>query len=166
MPDTFIKIASVTVGSGGTTNLNFTSIPQTYTDLLLVYSLRGSSAAANQEFSMFLNNNGSGYSFRSLTGTGTAAVSNSGSSTANVMGTAATATSSTFSNGQVYFPNYTGSTNKSYSIDQVTENNATTAYTDLRAGLWSNTAAITEISMQGSTIQQYSTATLYGIKNS
>jgi hypothetical protein len=52
-------------------------------------------------------------------------------------------TANTFGNIQIYFPNYAGSTNKSYSVDSVTENNETVAYQTILAGLWSNTAAIT-----------------------
>ena len=157
------KIAQVDVGAGGVTSIDFTSIPQTFTDLILMFSLRGSNADVRQEFSMFLNNNGSGYSFRSFLGSGSSASSTNSAATAPPDGTAATATAGTFSNGQVYFPNYAGSTNKSYSLDQVTENNGTSSYQILTMGLWSNTAAINQISVQGTTIQQYSSCSLYGI---
>ena len=81
----------------------------------------------------------------------------------------ATATASTFGNGDIYIPNYAGSNYKSASADTVSENNASTGYDDMTAGLWSNTAAITSIaisSFTSSTIIQYSTFYLYGIKNS
>ena len=38
--NTLVKIQTVTVGSGGASSIDFTSIPQTYTDLCLVYSAR------------------------------------------------------------------------------------------------------------------------------
>ena len=59
--------------------------------------------------------------------------------------------------------------NKSVSIDSVTESNDTSyGYQALVAGLWSNSAAITNITLTPETgnYAQYSTATLYGIKNS
>ena len=40
MATTYTLISSVTVGSGGAANIEFTSIPSTYTDLLLKYYLR------------------------------------------------------------------------------------------------------------------------------
>jgi hypothetical protein len=47
------------------------------------------------------------------------------------------------------------------------ENNATLSLMNLAAGLWSNTSAITSIKITAvGTFEQYSTATLYGIKNS
>jgi hypothetical protein len=77
-------------------------------------------------------------------------------------------TASTFANNEVTIPNYTSSNFKSYSVDSVTENNATQAYAIFVAGLWSNTAAITSITLglSSANFVQYSTAYLYGIKNS
>jgi len=73
-----------------------------------------------------------------------------------------------FSNGSLYIPNYTSSNYKSASSDDVTENNATTAFQYLEAWLWSNTAAITSLTLQPNlgSFPQYSSASLYGIKNS
>jgi len=75
-------------------------------------------------------------------------------------------TASTFGNAEIYLPNYAGNTNKSASIDMVSEQNATSTYMGLVAPLWSNTAAITSITLTGASgnLAQYSTATLYGIK--
>jgi hypothetical protein len=81
------------------------------------------------------------------------------------MATGSSATASTFGSGLIYIPNYAGSTNKSYLTDWVTENNATAAYAGFTAGLLSNTAAITDVTLTGSFVQ-YSTATLYGISKS
>ena len=79
------------------------------------------------------------------------------------------ATSNTFSNTEMYIPNYTSSNNKSVLIDGVTENNATTAYAYLFTGVWSNTAPISSIRFRfsgggGGVFAQHSTATLYGIR--
>ena len=168
MANTYTLISSVTVGAGGASSIDFTSIPATYTDLKMVFSLRTNAGAANQDISVFLNNNGSGYSYRLLYGSGTTTSSSSSSSTPFAAAVGSTATSNTFSNAEFYFSNYAGSTNKSYSIDQVLENNIINAGAYLMAGLWSNTAVINQISLQtGSGLfVQYSTAYLYGIKNS
>ena len=169
---TFIKIASVTVGSGGSANIEFTSIPATYTDLVVKYSLRGDAGAISRSVYVTFNNNTSSYSDRYLQGDGSSASSgsNSGGTTKLYAGecTASTATSNTFGNQELYIPNYTSSNNKSVSIDAVAETNATTQYMSLVASLWSNSAAITSIKLVPGTgnFVQYSTATLYGIKNS
>jgi hypothetical protein len=56
-------------------------------------------------------------------------------------------TTNTFSNGELYIPSYTASQNKPVGIFAVTENNATTALMGITAGLWSNTAAITSLTL-------------------
>ncbi len=165
MPNTFELIASSTVGAGGAASIDFTSIPQTFTDLVLKISARNASAGPTGIYIGF-NGSTSSFSGRYLEGNGSSAASGS---LARYIGTEAanSYTASTFSNGEVYIPNYTGSTNKSFSADDVSENNGTTAFATFSAGLWSNTAAITSISLviTGQNFTQYSTAYLYGVKN-
>ena len=169
MADTFVKIATVTVGAGGAASISFSSIPSTYTDLCLKWSVR-STTTGSESAAQYLTFNGvnTSFSFKRLRGTGSAADSFSESvSTLYGTATAAGATASTFSNGEIYIPNYAGSNNKSYSVDSVTENNATTAIAVMFAGLRTNTDAITSIGFTtDANFAQYSTATLYGIKNS
>jgi hypothetical protein len=77
-------------------------------------------------------------------------------------------TANTFGNGEIYIPNYAGSTQKSVSADAVAENNsATYIYSALNAGLWTGTAAITSIKLliPSYNFVQYSTAYLYGVSN-
>ena len=169
MANTFELIASSTVGVLGAATIDFTSIPSTYTDLVIKYSLR-SSSVTDDYLGVKYSFNGStaSFTYRHLYGTGSATGSGSGS-TNNPSGymQAGLTTSNTFANGETYIPNYAGSTNKSFSTDSVVENNATLGFDDLLAGLWSNTAAITSITLtpaSGSFVQ-YSTAYLYGVKN-
>ena len=164
MPNTFTLIASSTVGAGGAASIDFTSIPSTYTDLCLKYSLRNTTSEI--WVNVKLNNATTNFSLRWLQGNGASAGSSNFAN--NVyMGftTLSTDTTSTFSNGELYFPNYAGSTNKSFSSDMVTENNGTTAYAQMNANLWSNTAVINQITLVANTgnLAQYSTAYLYGI---
>jgi hypothetical protein len=173
MPDTFVKIATVTVGSGGAANIDFSSIPQTYTDLNLVISGRGVHSANFVGIQLGINGGFPTANFRNVFGNSSTASSTSGSDVFAGSMVAANATASTFGNVSIYFPNYAGSTNKSYSVDSVTENNASAAnsvYTSLWAGLISSTAAISRITIYdgsaGANIAQYSTATLYGISKS
>lgn len=168
---TYTFINSVTVGSGGAADIEFTSIPNTYTDLCLVYSLRNTLSDNSANIRLQMNGDtGNNYSYRRLYGDGSTTGSDSGSSGANILvgiTNAATSTSNTFSNGQIYIPNYAGSNYKSTSSDAVNENNATLAYQYLIAGLWSSTSAITSLKLfvASQTFTQYSTAYLYGISN-
>jgi hypothetical protein len=158
---TYIKIASVTVGAGGASSIDFTSIPSTYTDLCVKLSV---SAGSSNAMLMSINSSTANFTYKLLEGDGAGAASYNGTS-----GRIAYAFSSAtiFSNIEVYLPNYAGSNNKSFSTDGVSEQNATTAYADLTASLWSNTAAITALgfTFSAGNIRQYSTATLYGISN-
>lgn len=159
-------IATTTVGSGGASTIDFTSIPQTYTDLMLVVSARqatGTNAVGDLTFNGLTTN----LSERYLTGDGASATSATGTKINPVL-SYSTDTASTFGNATIYIANYTGSTNKSVSIDSVSENNATSAFQRLVAGLWSSSAAITQVTLTSPSGNwaQYSSASLYGIKNS
>ena len=168
MANTYELIASVTVGAGGASTIDFTSIPSTYTDLLCKVSLRATSnplSAAWCDTSLTFNAS-TGFTERILFGNGSAASSGSGSGI-SIRTPSTASTASTFGNSEIYVPNYAGSAQKSVSIDNVTENNATQVYDGIAAGLWSNTAVINQLTITASstTFAQYSTAYLYGVKN-
>ena len=171
MANTYEAIATVTVGSGGVADITFSSIPATYTDLCILTSFRFDQSGDNGLYFQFNADTGNNYSRLYLYGDGSSATSGSSSAQARGMGgigARSTATASTFGNSLCYIPNYTAAVNKSVSVDGVNENNATAADAMFWASLWSDTSAITSIKLFPSSgnIVQYSTATLYGIKNS
>lgn len=173
MANTYELISSVTVGAGGASSIDFSSIPSTYTDLLIKLSVRSSYSGSNDTLAIRFNGEATGtnYTYRSVYGEGVSATS---LVNPNVSFTAAgfvnpsTTTSNTFSSVDIYLPNYASSNYKSGSADAVSENNATAAYATLTAELWTNTAAINAIKLfaYNGNVVQYSTAYLYGIKNS
>ena len=169
MATTYVQIGStVTVGAGGAASIDFSSIPSTYTDLKIVASLRTVlTGQVVQSLLIQFNGSTTGYSYRLLQGSGSTAASYNNTTRYFGDAPAADATANTFGNLEIYIPNYAGSANKSYSADSVTENNSTSALANLDAGLWSNTAAITSISLSAANnFVQYSTASLYGISKS
>ena len=165
---TYIQIGStVTVGSGGASYIEFTSIPSTYTDLVIKASLRSDRGLQYDSTTITFNGSSSNYTQRMVYGDGSTAGSLNSAAITFFYATGSTATASTFGNGEIYIPNYAGSTYKSVSMDSVSENNATTALAALNAGLWSDTSAITSIRLTvggGTLLTQYSSASLYGIK--
>jgi hypothetical protein len=170
MPKQYACLDEVTVGAGGAASINFTSIPSTYTDLAVMISMKSTNSSW-QGTTLRFNGTSSGYSDRFLNGDGSSATSGSnlnGGTAIYIGANPATAETNAFSNTQIYIPNYTSSSNKSVSIDQVSDFNTTLSFAALIAGLWQNTAAITSIAIAGSAgnLAQYTTATLYGIKNS
>jgi len=167
MANTLIPIQTYTLGST-TASVTFSNIPQNYTDLKVVMSMR-SADTSNIAFecSLTFNGNTTGYTAKQLYGDGSTAASSSPTirPAGFIVGTSATA--NTFSNGELYIPNYASGNNKSYSVDSVAETNATNQYMNLIAGLWSNTAAITSIAFAGTSgsFAANSTFTLYGVSN-
>jgi len=173
MATTYVKISTLTAGSGGVSSFDFTSIPQTYTDLKLVMSTRTNLTATRDDFQVTFNGVTSAYSRRRILGydAGTIAsdqASSQASFTPNTSDNGATA--SVFGSLEIYIPNYTSANYKSFGTEETSENNSSANYIlAIQAGLWSNTAAITRITAtpySSRVFVQYSTATLYGIKSS
>ena len=161
-------VSTVTVGAGGAASIQFTSIPQTGTDLLLVISARTTKTGNVQDdFQLRINgDSASSYGRKWLRGNGSSADSVGSAYTGYVAGgyyPANDATANTFGNISVYIPNYAGSAQKSISIDGVTEHNNTTAYSVLSANSWPSTSAVTSLLINAFTgnLVQYSTASLY-----
>lgn len=165
MANTLKKIQTITVGSGGASSIEFTSIPQTYTDLKVVIS--GRNSANDPSFDIQFNGSTSNLSSKDLYGSGAATSSSSYTTITGYMARS-TYTASIFGSAEFYIPNYTSSNYKSVSVDSVAENNAAATAMNLAAGLWSNTAAITSIKFvpqSGGNFAEYSSATLYGVSN-
>jgi hypothetical protein len=180
MANTFELIQATTLGSSQA-SIGFTVIPSTYTDLVIKLSARSTiGGGVNWDPLLYrFNTSTSGYSTRELEGTGSAATSSSATTATSTAATGtwgrlhdygittSNQTASTFSSIDIYIPNYAGSTQKSLSMDSVYETNATAAYAELVAGLWTGTAAITQIdlALKDGSFAQYTTAYLYGVKN-
>lgn len=172
---TYKKIASSTVGSSGAASIDFTSIPGGFTDLKLVVSGRGDLSNIATWVVVEFNGVATNRASRLLAGEGSGtpySVSYASDIIFLICGQSNTA--STFGSTELYIPNYLESTNKSISIDQVTENNGTFAAAYLFSGIWSNTSPINRITLHAADSNlaknriwlEHSTAVLYGIVNS
>ena len=163
---TMTLIETKTLGTAAA-SIEFTSIPQTYTDLFVLTSLRAvdnerialmtlNGSTANFSMRVLRTENGTVDSFAATSGAFTRfwGVSSFGSDTAN-----------TFGVGSIYIPNYTSANFKSISGDAVSENNGTSNSINISAILWSNTAAITSLAVMPNAGNYAigSTVSLYGI---
>ena len=169
MANTYTKIATVTVSAATAANIDFQSIPATYTDLILVASLRTNRSGATIDgVSLRFNNDttAGNYTGKRIYGTGTSVVTDT-NNLGHIFATAVSATASVFSNSEVYIPNYLLSNRKAFEAITVNEDNQATNYLAFTAETWNNTAAITRITLipETSSFVQHSSATLYGIKN-
>jgi len=141
-------------------SITFSSIPQTYTDLCLVFSLRSDRSGNGDYVAFAFNGSTAGFTSVGLYNFSTTIVTQTDLDRYATIPSAGSV-SNTFGNGQTYISNYSGNTNKSFSTDGVFGDGG-----NINASLWSNTAAITSIEFSpaiGSTFNQYSIISLYGI---
>jgi hypothetical protein len=169
MTANYVLLERITVGAAGASSVTFNNIPQTgYTDLKVVLSTRSTyGSSVYDQVLMKFNNSSSTFSWKTLQGAGSGTPSSFGNTNNAINdGQGGGATANTFGSYEVYIPNYLSSNYKSYSVDSVTETNATTIYAELTAGLWSTGSAISRIDFSqgsGSNFAQYSTFSLYAL---
>jgi len=170
----FESIATVSVGSGGSSNVEFTSIPGTYTHLQIraIGRTARSGNSGDTVAMRFNSDTGNNYARHLLYGDGSAAGADAVTSTSSIVFSrfsAATATASIYGAGVVDILDY-ANTNKYKtlrSLGGVDLNGSGELY--LASGVWMNTNAITSIqviSLTSSSFNQYSHFALYGIKSS
>jgi len=173
MASTYTLISSQVLASSAS-SVTFSSIPATYTDLVVKISASGTRTDQAYDSITFTFNGDSStvYSYRNLYGLSGSVGSLNGSAggavQAAVYDDTALATANTFGNAEIYIPNYTSANYKSISADSVSETNAANgAITALGAALFSKTTAISSITFAQAlnNIAQYSSFYLYGISN-
>lgn len=171
---TYIAISTITA-SGSISSIDFTNIPQTYTDLLILASVRSTHTDTNDDWYMRINNisNAGTYTNIGLYGNGSSALSwnfTGGTTGAQIYGgwNNPSSPSQIFTPISWYFPNYTNtSLNKTFGWDGAQEFNATTARRYIGGGIYAQTTAISRITIfsWNASWAQNTQATLYGIKN-
>jgi hypothetical protein len=159
-------ISTVTVGAGGAASIVFGSggtIPQTFTDLLLVLSGRTSDGTgAYQTVTLSINGSTANQSERYIYTTGSSTTGTTYSQV-ELWASGNGSSANIFGNMQLYIPNYFGSATKPMSWDVTADNNGSSCIQVVGAGLWSNTSPITSLTLNANFVQN-STASLYGIK--
>lgn len=174
MPTTYTAIASTTL-TASVASVTLSSIPQTFTDLVVQISARTDRPSIlGQELRLRFNgSSASNYSNTSLTGDGNSASTSIQSPTSFIaqirQNTASDATASTFGSIEIYIPNYTTSFKQVlFSFGAGESNNATNVLLGINAGLWQLTEAVTSIVfiLPANDFVSGSTFHLYGIKNS
>ena len=174
MANTYTLISSNTLTSSAA-SVTFSSIPATYTDLVLKFSARTNQATSSSYCRITFNGASSGYSETYIQGDGSAASSGLFANRAyfgvnnTIYLPGSSNTANTFGYSELYLPSYLASQNKPVSIYSATENNNATAYEALTAGLFSDTTAISSITLLArdgtSSFISGSSFYLYGIKS-
>jgi hypothetical protein len=168
------SIATVTVGSGGAANVEFTSIPATYTHL----QVRGigrsleANTGVDVQYLRFNSDTGSNYAWHQLVGNGSSADAAAGTSTSFMRGGYIALDSepaNVFGGVVIDILDYKNTNKyKTVRILSGTEYNNSNGGVSFNSGLWQNTDAITTITLQpsGANFAEYSQFALYGIKGS
>jgi hypothetical protein len=170
MPATYTLISSNVLTSSAA-SVTFSSIPATYTDLVLRTSIRNNDTSSGYVYFQFNSDSATNYSNTRLQGTGSAGSSARQSSvtyTAYYQCDTSGDTANTFATGELYIPSYTASQDKPIAYFSASETNATASIMASVAGLWRNSAAVNSITIANlSTLQFVSGSSfyLYGISN-
>ena len=167
-------LISSNVLSSTAASVTFSSIPATYTDLVLRASVRSDRAGENIDILKLIvnSNTGSVYSetiLRGLSSSVSSSRTTSATEFANDLINGAASTSDTFASYELYIPSYTVSQNKPMGTFSVQENNsATVARINAIANLFTSTSAVSSLtysSNTGSNFVSGSSFYLYGISN-
>jgi hypothetical protein len=169
MPNTYSLISS-NVLSSSAASVTFSSIPATFTDLVLRMSV--ASTGVIDGIFRFNGSSATNYSRTYMQGTGSTTSSSRSSNSTNIglqdLYRNNGSTSNTFSSSEIYIPSYTVSQSKPISAVLADESNNTTADMTLIAGLFRDNTAISSFSIapNSGNFSAGSSFYLYGIKNS
>ena len=173
MANTYVALAKATLTSDAA-SIELTAISGTYTDLLLVGNGRADYAASTaRQIRLVINSDtGTNYSKIQVYGNGATVSNEIASATANMnffSVAADSTTASTFGSFEFYIAGYSTANNKPISTSIANENNSTTGYNQMGAGLYRSSSAITSLKLDfqaGNNFKSGTTIWLYGIKNS
>lgn len=169
MASTYTPINTTTLGSTAS-SITFSSIPATYTDLVIVINARsnGTGGGTDGLELRFNSDSGSNYSYTQLYGNGSSAVSTRSTNTTSAaignIPVSDNGSSSYFDvcTGQIM--NYSNSTTYKTVLGR---SGPASSYVIARVGLWRNTAAITSVTAVlngGNSFLTGTIASIYGIK--
>lgn len=152
---TYVPIQSITL-TGNAVDIDFINIPQTFTDLVIVYN---GTSTGNTQVYMTFNGSTSGYSDTMMYGSGTSALGNRRTNNSRIQDMLAYTSRST---GIINIQNYASSI---WNKTVLAKSGVTDAEIDVTVGLWASTAPITSIKLTSGTSSWVAgtTATLYGI---
>jgi hypothetical protein len=161
MASTYTPIATTTLGSSAS-SITFSSIPQTYTDLILITEGIGASGGSyDVDMNVRLNSDtGSNYSFTYIIGNGSSAFSNRGSNTSN--GIVGGVNDSGRSMSICHFNNYSNTNTYKTFIARINRPSLVAAFVNL----WRSNSAISTIYLYPDSSKSFAagfTFTLYGI---
>ena len=161
------SIATVTVGSGGSSTISFTSIPSDYKHLQIRMISRNTTNN-NQSLALrFNSDSGSNYSYHRLYGFGTGTGADGSANASLILTGTETNTSSTFGTSITDILDYQNTSKFKTTRSLTGWDNNGDGILFLLSGNWRSTSAITSITItpESNSFAQYSHFALYGIKD-
>jgi hypothetical protein len=161
MPETYDKIATYTVTGSSASSYTFTSIPSTYTDIVLIASVKNTTNNANCKFQLN-SDTGTNYSSTWLEGVSVAQSGRESNATSAFLYYNGGAGGNNWTTVIANFQNYSNTTTNKTVVTKFGNTHQVGSYVNL----WRNTAAISSLKLNAITdnFQVDSTFTLYGIK--
>ena len=170
MPSTYTPIATNTLGSA-TATVTFSSIPGTYTDLILVTNIR-KTTASTAGYVRANNDSGTNYSTTYLYGSGVSATSTRDTNRTffdSIGAAGSSMAAGTFALSVNNIMNYSNTSTFKTILARKQYSNTSGAwdYVETSVSLWRNTAAITQLDVLAisGNFDIGSTFTLYGVKS-
>jgi len=173
MANTYTLIAKVTVGSGGSSTVSFTSIPSTYNNLQVLYMARCDHASTRQNLYINFNSDttASNYSWNGIYGYYSGGSNQTGGNNGayKIVGdvSGANSAANAFVNGSVFIGGYTSSYKKNVWGDPALHSTDTDIFRSQYNNTWTGTGSISTIdfTLANGSFVQNTTFYLYGISN-
>lgn len=159
-------IATVTVGSDYPGSIEFNSIPQTFTDLLIVLSVK-STGSNGAEMAVGVNGTIGNMTTRFIKGDGSSSISQAFGGQSDIL--LESNSSTPFGLVQIYIPNYTSTSTQKIIISEGFSEGDSTCFQLLSATINASNAAVTSVLFRPvytAYFQQYSSMSIFGISNS
>jgi hypothetical protein len=166
-PNSYESIATVNVGSGGSSSIDFTSIPSTYKHLQVRWFARDAASGLAYARMRFNSDTGSNYAYHTLFGDGASVGTDTGiNQTSGVAGLEGGSANVFAANILDIFDYANTNKFKTTRVINGVDVNGAGGYVEFTSSLWRSTSAISSIniSTQASSFPQYSQFALYGIK--
>jgi hypothetical protein len=169
MTATYEKIATTTVSGSSVASIDFTSISGSYTDLIVIGSIKAASATNPQPFVRFNNDSSTNYSVTNMYGNGTTAGSTRFSSQAQIrLNYVVDPNTTEYTNLIMNIQNYSNTTTYKTVLNKLTLGGGSNSGLDVSAGLWRSTSAINRLTFtlenSSSNFAVGCVFTIYGIK--
>ena len=158
------SIATVSVGSGGAANVEFTSIPATFTHLQIRAIAKASGTNFNPKM-QFNNDTATNYSWHYIYGDGSTVAAGAGATQAFIYNSIISTNASMYNGFVIDILDY-ANTNKYKTTRELSgQDRNGSGEIALWSGNWRSTSAITSIKFSNGTFDQYSHFALYGIRS-